>query len=195
MIGMIEVIPESEEVVEQRVRDLANYLQVSLPSLFDAQEVRTTTSAVLDILGELDYQFSDWHRMGLIAFLAGAVAESMEDSVDNAVEAHMDEEEDDEVIVTGTPEILWEGLFPTFSGDLGKLSSLAGSVVALFLNDAMWSDPAWGNIAIDQLEQLGDLIELFKGMLGFNLLCAYIRIVGRSEYPEISIHVSSRDYD
>lgn len=197
-------VRESREVVTQRIQDLCRYLKSTLPGLFGKEDkVPLKGSDLLTVLRELDEEFSYSysHRAVLINLIAARVAAVVEPMVD-AVPASeltrndLTEEELEEIMgedgaIHGTVEVLWDSILPGLPGDLGQLADLASVPVTCVLNSFLWDTVAWITVADNLLDTLEPMMDLLMGMVGFQLLITYIRVIEAKEVPTMTYHMEA----
>lgn len=198
------VVLESKEVVGQRIRDLCEFVKGTLPTLFSgATQAPLHKKELMMVLQELDQEFgySQLHRMSLMSLMAVKISKVVSPAADSAAVSEMNRmdpssEEVEEMMeedgsIHGSLEILWDTLLPDLSGDLGQLMDLAGIPVTCTLNSFLWEDPSWDTVAENLIDSLDPVLELFVGMVGFNMLIIYIQIMDNKSLPKMTYHIHS----
>ena len=198
--------PQSYEVAEQRVKDLADYVWARMPELFElpdeesggVAQVGVSRDTLRKVLNELEDEFGHSHinRISLLGVVGGVLCEAVRPFLDEAAmkaysESGWSEESEEAPNAPVTLDVLWHELFPVFNPESqsGVLLSLAGLGMTGLLNSMLWEDPAWDYV-LDSLEDsVPHLFEGFYGALGFHAICAFIRVTKFRELPNIAYHM------
>ena len=192
------VIPESDEVVEQRIRDLADYVEYKFPQLYhhppvadgeDANEplvVNLTKGSVIPVIQELDSEFNTWHRYSMLLHLAYLVSDKMDPLMGDLVAQFLDDEGIDDVDEeAGTLEVIWASVLPLFDGELKPVCEAARFAITTLMSFTLMENDADSEVYYGIIESIGPAIPLFFGMLGFYAISMYINIVKNGSFPKV----------
>ena len=192
------VIPESDEVMEQRIRDLADYIEYKFPQLYHHPEVaegenpdeplvvNLTKGSVRPVIQELDLEFSTWHRYSTIWYLSYLVSEKMDPLMENLIEQFLDEEGmDDLEEEAGTIEVVWASVLPLFDGEFRPVCEAARYAITKLMSSTLMENDKDIDVYYEILDSIGPAIPYFFGMLGFYAISMYINIVKNGSFPKV----------
>lgn len=178
-------IPESEEVIAQRVLHLVEFFNSKLPQFLPDYKGKDelTLGALEMIVKELNREWipDSLHVKQLKEFMCDEIIQILEPSI----EATLAEVEDND----GIPDnimILWTTIFPEIDSSIDPLMRLAlVSFEAYYLHRSygglegvMWSD--------EIVEATTDIYSLFPGIVFMTFLLLYIKVVYKRTLPNIA---------
>ena len=198
MDGETVFIPESDEVMGQRIRDLADYIEYKFPQLYyhppveegeDPDEpvvVNLTKGSVMPVIQELDSEFSSWHRYATLLYLAYLVADKMDPLMEDLIEQFLvDEGMDDLDEEAGTLEVVWDSVLPLFDGEFRPVCEAARYAITKLMSFTLMENDEAIDVYYEILDSIGPAIPYFFGMLGFYAISMYINIVKNGSFPKV----------
>lgn len=201
MTDPVDVIPESREVIEQRVRDLVEHVQLNLGIDFltaDAQ-VRVSEEVLVSIIEDLksEFLYSSRHTYDVIGFIISSCLVKLKPTViEFGSELPYSELTSGLVNVLDRPisvrdvGVDWKSLLVIF-GDHHKSScNTAALLVTGMMNAALYSSIGLSSFINDWLDVSLEEYPYLWGYVAIHLLHLYHLIVVQEIVPELSF-----DYD
>lgn len=191
------VIPESAEVITQRIKDLSNYLRWSLPEVYGPDAARTKTAVDQEkvdiILFELNEEFTSdlLHRSLMIAYLVSltksVVSQEVIDKLSEKAQDMSDTDDEEWEDFEISASVRWGELIPEFrSNGRDAPSALAKAHVMGMLN-YYTDDETWEKIEAVLGERLSETFPQYWGFVGMYLLGSYIQVVIDKKVPTITV--------
>ena len=174
-------IPESLEVKNQRLADLARYVVWVFPGLFGEtkQGAWITPDGMDDFIQNLNEEFTQPSGPELLNHMVHRIIEVCEDRLYLPDFEDLDEE----------TTVAWASLMPNLADDLPKrlvdASDLAVGQALLVLDALFWGDISKARLHALMAQQIARLVSEFMGHYGFIILACYVSVVLHGNLPKV----------
>lgn len=186
----VDHVPESREVIEQRVRHLVSYVRSNLPEMFSDEDSTSIKGSVLgQVLFELNDEFSSGdHTVTVFSIIGSKIAllvcPYMQAYAETSIaKRYLDGDEVEDVDFEVGVD--WDSLGYEIGGDIGKVTAVANQVVAGLLNGWVLNDINYRTLAYRSMDSLEILIDNFAGMVGLLMITMYVKVVEMGMLPLI----------
>lgn len=188
-----DLVPESYEVVYQRVLDIVTYVRSSLPELFDKSSGSSSTSNETEVKTVLASLQNEWdkdvvHTSGLNAILSAGIINTVSPKYDAAVEQWEEDHglSEEDWGVSGV--VAWHSILPkSKTSPLSRDLAVASIGVVDLLNSLMWDDDMLHLSVLDQFRIVSPHFDRYFGCFGFLLTYTYIQVVDNEIVPPFMI--------